>query len=385
MNFPLASGSAEMIGEEALAVRLSSGAKLRVKLGIDPTAPDLHLGHAIVLKKLREFQDAGHQAVLVIGDFTAMIGDPSGRAGAREPLTKEAVEANLSQFLEQACRILDRKTLEVRRNSEWFGKFLLADTLSLMGRVTLQQLSQREDFAKRLADEKPVGFHELMYPLLQAHDSVVLDADIELGGMDQRLNLIAGRHLMEKMGKPAQAIMMMPLLVGLDGERKMSKSLGNYIGITDAPDDMFGKTMSIPDALMPSWFLLLTDVEMPLRSDSGQAMKPRDAKALLARTIVTRFHGAEAGRSAEEAFVRAFSKKEMPENADELGIRNDELGIIELLILAGVKSKGEAKRLIEQGGVKLDGESLKDADAKITIRSGMILQIGKLKAFRLVK
>lgn len=371
-------GVAEAIGEEELAVRIASGAKLRVKLGIDPTSPDLHLGHAVVLRKLRAFQDAGHQAVLVIGDFTAMIGDPSGRAGARESLTKEQVESNLVKFLDQACLILDRKSIEVRRNSEWFGQSTFADGLALMGRFTLQQMSQREDFVKRVAEGKPVASNEIVYPMLQAYDSVMLKADVELGGTDQKLNLIAGRHLMEKMGLAPQAIVMMPLLIGTDGERKMSKSLGNYIALNDAPNEMFGKVMGLSDALMPNWFELLTDISVP------EELKPRDAKALLARTIVAHYHGAEAGERAEQNFTEMFSEKKMPENIPELRGLTPQSTVAHALRAAGVAdSAGSARRLIEQGGVKLDGKIVTDPTA--SIGNAKVLQSGKRHFFKIKK
>ena len=369
-------GAAETIGRDAVEAALAAKKTLRVKLGIDPTAPDLHLGHAVVLRKLREFQDAGHQAVLVIGDFTATIGDPSGRPGAREPLAKEDVKKNLKRFLAQASLILDEKTLEVRHNSEWFGKMGLRDLMGLVSNFTLQQISERDDFAKRIVQEQPVGLHELMYPILQAYDSCRLDADIELGGLDQRLNLIAGRHLMHKIGVTPQALIMMPLLIGTDGDRKMSKSIGNYVGLTDAPDDMLGKIMSIPDALMPNWFELLTELPMP------EDAKPRDAKMLLAKTVVDAFHGAGAGERAEEAFISKFSKKELPTKAADLSVPAD-AALMEILIAAGTKSKAEAKRLVMQGGVKIDGAAQADPDAKAGFKDGSVLQIGKLKAFTL--
>lgn len=373
----LTTGAAEIIIPEDLHKELSSGKKLRVKFGIDPTAPDLHLGHTVVLRKLREFQDAEHQAVLIIGDFTATIGDPSGKAGAREPLTREQVQKNLERFLDQAGKVLDTAKLEVRHNSEWLAPLQLSHVLALHARFTLQQLSQREDFAKRVREGNPIGIHELDYPMLQAYDSVVVKADIELGGVDQKLNLIAGRHLMGKMGMAPQQIILMPLLIGTDGTRKMSKSLKNYISLNDAPNDMFGKLMVIPDALMPSYFELLTDISAPAR------MNPRDAKLLLAQTIVGRYHGREAGESAATNFIKVFSQKKQPEDIPELPIPHSPFPLIELLLQAGVNSKSEARRLIRQGGIKINNEVKKDPEEIITVVNDMILHIGKRQFFRL--
>lgn len=373
----LTQGVAEIIIKEDLEKELDSGKKLRVKLGIDPTSPDLHLGHTVPLRTLRQFQDAGHQAVLIIGDTTALIGDPSGRSGAREPLTQEQIEKNLERFLDQAGKVLNLKTLEVRRNSEWLTDMRLPAVIALHACFTLQQLSQREDFAKRVREENPVGFNELDYPLLQAYDSVMIKADIELGGIDQKLNLLAGRHLMEKMGITPQQIIMTPLLIGTDGTRKMSKSLGNYISLQDEPNNMFGKLMAVPDELIPKYFKLLTDVEMP------KVKNPRDAKLTLAKTIVNMYHGTKAGERAKEYFIKTFSKKEMPEDIPALQIAKREAHIIDILLAAGIKSKNEARRLVRQGGVKINNEIKKDPEEIITIANDMILRIGKRQFFRL--
>jgi len=373
----LTRGVAEILIKEDLEKELGSGKKLRVKLGIDPTAPDLHLGHTVPLRTLRAFQDTGHQAVLIIGDFTALIGDPSGRLGARTPLTKEQIEKNLEHFLAQAGKVLNLKTLEVRRNSGWFLDMRLPDVLALHARFTLQQLSQREDFAKRVREENPVGLHELDYPLLQAYDSVMVQADAELGGIDQKLNLLAGRHLMEKMGLAPQHIIMTPLLLGTDGVKKMSKSLGNYIGLQDEPNDMFGKLMAVPDALVPSYFELLTDSEVP------HTKNPRDAKLTLAKTIVSLYHGTKAGERAETFFIKTFSKKEVPEDIPELRINNKVVGIMELLIAAGVQSKSEARRLIAGGAIKIDGMVKKNPEEMMLVHDNAVFQIGKRKFFKL--
>ncbi len=374
----LGRGVEEVIDRAHLEQSLNSGKKLRVKLGIDPTSPDLHLGHAVVLRKLRQFQDAGHQAVLIIGDFTATIGDPSGRAGAREALTAGQVEENKKRYLEQAGKILDLKSLEVRHNREWFGSMLLEQSEKLRAMFTIQQLTQREDFAKRLAENSPLFSHELDYPIMQAYDSVMIEADLELGGVDQKLNLITGRHLMEKMGLEAQDVLTVPLLEGVDGVKKMSKSVGNYIALETEPNDMFGKIMTVPDVLIDKYYNLLTDEER--KTDD-----PREAKLELGRIIVDMYHGAGVGERAREEFVRVFSKKEKPEEMQELLIANRELPIVDLLLAAGVTSKSEARRLIEQGGVKINDEVKRDADEILDLKSGDILQIGKRKFFRLTK
>ena len=374
----LTRGIAEIIGQDAIEIAVSTGKKLRVKLGIDPTAPDLHLGHAVVLKKLREFQDAGHQAVLIIGDFTAMIGDPTGKSEARPPLTAENVAGNMKDFLAQAGKILDVEKLEVRHNSEWLGQQSnMAFVLELLRGATMQQMLHRADFKKRIAAGEDITFAELMYPILQGYDSVAVQADVELGGTDQKFNLLVGRRVQRSFDVPEQNIVMVPLLIGLDGERKMSKSLGNYIGIADDADTMFGKVMSTPDAIMGQYFTLLTDIPMP----SG--MKPRDAKILLATTITDAYHGAGAGERAAAAFAKKFSGKELPTDAPDLEIPDKDISLIDLVLLAGASSKSEARRLIEQGGVKIDGTAHTDPDAKPHIKGGLVLQIGKLKAFTL--
>ncbi len=361
-----------------LEAALASGKKLRVKFGIDPTAPDLHLGHAVVLRKLRAFQDAGHQAVLIIGDFTAMIGDPTGKSTTRPTLTKEQVKANLDTYLAQAGAILDIKTTEIRHNSEWLNESL-PKLIELMGKVSIQQVLHRADFKKRMGEEVDISMLEIMYPLLQGYDSVAVRADVELGGTDQTFNMLMGRRVQRAFNTPEQDVMTLPLIEGTDGEHKMSKSLGNYIALKDVPEDMFGKIMSLPDNLMPKYFALLTDIAMPAD------MKPRDTKALLARTIVADYHGAKAGENAEQEFMRVHGKKEMPADMPELYITSSEVNIIDLLLLAEVKSKAEARRLIEQGGVKIDGATITQAETPIAAADGTVLQIGKLKFFRIKK
>jgi tyrosyl-tRNA synthetase len=361
-----------------LEAALASGAKLRVKFGIDPTAPDLHLGHAVILRKLRAFQDAGHQAVLIIGDFTAMIGDPTGKSTTRPTLTKEQVKANLDTYLAQAGAILDIKTVEIRHNSEWLSESL-PKLIELMGKVSIQQVLHRTDFKKRMGEDIDISMLEIMYPLLQGYDSVAVKADLELGGTDQTFNMLMGRRVQRAFNVPEQDVMTLPLIEGTDGEHKMSKSLGNYIALNDNPFDMFGKIMSLPDALMPKYFALLTDIPMPAD------MKPRDAKALLARTIVHGYYGAQAGENAEKEFANVHGKKEMPADMPELYITAGEIKIIDLLLLAEVKSKAEARRLVEQGGVKIDGAAVTETEAPLAIKDGTLLQIGKLKFFRIKK
>ncbi len=368
---------AEEIADKAhLEAALASGKKLRVKFGIDPTAPDLHLGHTVPLRKLRAFQDAGHQAVLIIGDFTAMIGDPTGKSVTRPTLTKDEVAANLETYLAQAGRVVDISKAEIRRNSEWLGESL-PRLIELMSKVTVQQVLHRGDFKKRIAEDADISMLEILYPLMQGYDSVAVKADVELGGTDQTFNMLMGRRVQRAFGMDEQDVMMLPLIEGTDGEKKMSKSLGNYIALNDAPDDMFGKIMSAPDALMPKYFALLTDVAMP------EGASPRDAKALLARTLTTMYHGAGAGERAEADFIRKFSKGGLPTDMPDLYLTEAEVPIIALLMLAEVKSKAEARRLVEQGGVKIAGAAQANPDATIAITDGDVLQIGKLKAFRL--
>jgi tyrosyl-tRNA synthetase len=374
---PLLRGAVDVVERESLEAALAAGKRLRVKLGIDPTAPDLHLGHAVLLRKLRSFQDAGHAAVLIIGDFTATIGDPSGKSAARPPLTESQVRDNMRAYLAQAGKILDTAALEVRRNSEWLGDSFRT-ILSLLRAASVQQALHRADFAKRMEEGNEISIIELVYPLLQGYDSVAIGADLELGGTDQLFNVLMGRQVQKEFGKPAQHIATMPLLEGTDGVRKMSKSAGNYIALADAPADMYGKIMSVPDALMPKYFELLTDLSFP------HDLPPREAKGLLARTIVAWLHGAEEARTAEEAFIKQFAKKETPEDAPELRITDNGLGITELLTAAGVKSKSEARRLIEQGGVSLDGAPVTDPGTAAAYRNGSVLQIGKRHFFKIV-
>ena len=343
--------------QDHLRSRLERGEKLRVKLGLDPTAPDLHVGHLVVLDTLRAFQDDGHTVVLIIGDYTALIGDPSGRSETRPILTPEQVAANAETYFEQADLVLDRERTEVRHNSEWLAPMTAADILRLMGKATLQQVLQREDFAERIKAGAAVGAHEVLYPFNQAYDSVAVKADVEIGGTDQLFNLLFGREIQKAYGQEPQDVAVFPLLEGLDGSQKMSKSLGNYIGISEPPEEIYGKTMSIPDPLIEKYVRLISGLDTTQQAEV-LAMKPRDAKGALARRLVRRLHGEEAAAAAEEDFDRRFRKREIPEIVEEHVIAGP-TDIVSLLVATGIaKSGNEARRLVEQGGVRVNGEKV---------------------------
>jgi len=373
----LTRGVEEIIIKEHLEESLKSGKKLRVKFGIDPTAPDFHLGHTVVLRKLRQFQNLGHKAVLIIGDFTAEIGDPSGRSEERKTLSESEVKKNMEGYLEQAGKIIDVKKAEVRYNGEWHTKRGLKKILELMRSTTIQQILKREDFQKRLSQDAEISLLETVYSLLQGYDSVAIEADVELGGTDQKLNLLAGRRVQRYYNVPEQDILIVPLIEGTDGIRKMSKGYSNYIGLTEKPKEMFGKIMSVPDNLLEKYFVTLTDIDIP------KDKNPRDQKLLLAETIVGMYHSENDAKKTKEEFIRVFSKKEMPEEIPQLRIKNDVLGIVDLLIEAGVKSKSEARRLIKQGGVKIDDEIKKDPTETLNLKGGEILRIGKRRFCRI--
>jgi tyrosyl-tRNA synthetase len=340
--------------EEHLRSRLERGDSLRVKLGLDPTAPDLHVGHLVVLDVLRAFQDDGHTVVLIVGDFTAMIGDPSGRSETRPILTREQVDAAARTYLEQIHLVLDRERLEVRRNSEWLGEMKGADVLRLLGRATLQQVLQREDFADRLKAGTPIGAHEILYPFNQAYDSVAIHADVEIGGTDQLFNLLFGREIQKAYGQEPQDIAVFPLLEGTDGSMKMGKSLGNYIGLAEPPEEIYGKTMSIPDSLIEKYLKLVSGLN-GAQIITALASGPRYAKGALARQLVKRLHGEEAGVRAEAAFVKQFVKRETPDEIPEHPIAGP-TDLVSILVSAGLaKSRNDARRLIEQGGVRING------------------------------
>ncbi len=365
---------------------LATGKPLRVKLGIDPSAPELTLGHAVVLRKLRQFQDLGHWAVLVVGDFTARIGDPSGRSKTREPLSPETVAENMKTYRDQAFRILDPARTEVRYNSEWLAELSFADVLKLTSHYTVARMLEREDFARRFQEGSPISIMEFLYPLAQAYDSVAVEADVELGGSDQRFNLLVGRDIQEAYGQEPQVILTMPLLVGTDGVRKMSKSWGNYIGLADPPEEQFGRIMAIPDELMPQYFRLLTDIEW---EDVAQ-LHPKEAKKRLAWTIVAQLHGVDEADSAQAHFSRVFEEEKPPEALREVSVGQwvdaaGEVPTVELLVASGlVSSKSEARRLLAQGGVWLDGVKVPEDQVRVRVQPGMILRVGRRRFVRLI-
>lgn len=369
---------------EELTRKLATGRQLRIKLGMDPTAPDLHLGHSVVLRKLRQFQDLGHKAVLIIGDYTARIGDPTGRDTTRPVLGEDAINANAETYLQQAGRILDMspEKLEVRHNSEWLSQLTFADVLRLTGQVTVQQMLHRENFANRMSQGKEIVLSEFMYPLMQGYDSVVIKADVELGGTDQTFNNLVGRDLMGRYGLEKQVVMVLPILVGLDGVEKMSKSKGNYVAITEAPDEMFGKVMSIPDALMSNYFTLLTSLpseRITSLLDSSQT-HPREAKEILGRVLVEGFHGRQAANDASDEFRRRFSQGQLPSDLEEKMVAGGSMDIVALMTQVGfAASKGEARRLIAQGAVSIDGQKINDITAAVDLTSPRILKVGKLR------
>ena len=359
--------------------RLERGDKLRIKLGLDPTAPDLHIGHLVVLDTLRAFQDEGHTVVLIIGDYTAMIGDPSGRSETRPVLTAAQVAANAETYFEQVDLVLDRTRMEVRHNSEWLAPMTAADILRLMGRATLQQILQREDFAERIKTGAPIGAHELLYPFNQAYDSVAVRADVEIGGTDQLFNLLFGREIQKAYGQEPQDVAVFPLLEGTDGVQKMSKSLGNFIGISEPPEEIYGKTMSISDQLTEKYLRLISGLS-PAEIDSTLKLKPRDAKAALARQLVTRLHGEEAAARAEADFDVRFRKRDVPEDVPERAISDVKDLVGTLVEVEFAKSRGDAKRLIDQGGVRVNGEK---ASTETSLHDSDILQAGKRNFVRI--
>jgi len=367
--------------EDHLRARIERGDKLRVKLGLDPTAPDIHIGHLVVLDVLRAFQDHGHTVVLIVGDFTAMIGDPSGRSETRPILTREQVDANAKTYFDQIFLVLDRDKTEVHGNAEWLAELSAADVLRLLGKATLQQVLQREDFAQRFKEGAAIGAHEILYPFNQAYDSVAVRADVEIGGTDQLFNLLFGRDIQEAYGQEPQDIAVFPLLEGLDGTQKMSKSLGNYIGVSEAPEQIYGKTMSIPDRLLEK-YLRLTSGLGRKEADEVLALKPRDAKAALARRLVERLHGEEAAARAEADFDNRFRDRGMPQDIPERSVANLE-DLPGVLVESGLApSRGRARGLIEQGGVRVNGEKI-GLDWKL--QDGDVVQVGKRNFVRIRK
>ena len=376
-------GADELIVAEELARKLASGRKLRVKLGLDPTAPDLHLGHTVVINKLRDFQELGHQVQFLIGDFTGMIGDPSGRNQTRPPLTKEEILQNAKTYQQQVFKILDPERTQVLFNSEWSNQLGAEGMIRLAARYTVARLLERDDFNKRFSSNQPISVHELLYPLMQGYDSVAMKADVELGGTDQKFNLLVGRELQKQYGQEPQCILTMPLLEGLDGREKMSKSLGNYVGITEPPREMFGKLMSISDQLMWRYITLLSFAsEQEIRR--WKKDKPRDVKARFAKEIVARFHDRSAAEEAEAEFEQRFRHGVLPQDMPEVKVTlAGDWTFAQLLKLAGlVESTSEANRLIEQGGVKVDGERLSDRSLKAARGRTYVIQVGKRKFAR---
>jgi len=383
----LLKGSVACHTAEDLGLRLLSGRPLRVKAGFDPTAPDLHLGHGVLLRKMAQFQKLGHTVIFLIGDFTGMIGDPTGKKATRPPLSREEVNANAETYKAQVFKVLDPDLTEIRFNSEWLGSLVGEDWIRLAAKITVAQLLERNDFSKRMAAGEPIALHELLYPLVQAYDSVALKCDVELGGNDQLFNLMRGRDLQIAFDQAPQVVLTVPLLTGIDGVEKMSKSLGNYIGFTEDADTQFGKTMSISDETMWSWYLLLTDM-MPSRIEALKNGHPMDAKKALARYITAQFHGDAAARDAEEKWIRRFSERKV-EDAPMVAVppTNEEVPLSRLLVERGMAaSRKEAERLISQGAVSVDGQKISDSHAKVWLRTGddLLVRAGKLKLQRWV-
>lgn len=390
------SGAAQIVPESALIEKLERGVPLNVKLGVDPTAPDIHLGHAVPLRKLRQFQDLGHEVTLIIGDGTALIGDPSGRNTTRPQLTRDEIQANAQTYVDQAFKVLDPEKTTLRYNSEWILDLDMEGLLKLLSHFTVARILERDDFHNRYTSGQPISLHEFLYPVMQAYDSVVIKADVELGGTDQLFNLLAGRELMEKMGLPAQVCLTLPLLEGTDGVRKMSKSYGNYIGLTDAPEDMFGKTMSIPDELMVKYFRLAStedveDIDAIERGLADASLHPNKVKRQLARNIVASYHGEEAALAAEAHFDKVFKAHEAPDDVPVFGepLPLNSEGVVYLpglLQQAGLAaSAGEARRLIDGGGVKLNDQTMPAKTYNIAPEElqGALLKVGKRKFLKI--
>lgn len=383
-------GVEDLLPEDELIAKLKEGRPLRVKLGADPTAPDIHLGHTVILTKLRQFQDLGHEVIFLIGDFTGMVGDPSGKNTTRPPLTKEQVMANAETYKEQVFKVLDPAKTRIEFNSSWLGEMGAEGMIRLASRQTVARMLERDDFKKRFHDHQSIAIHEFMYPLLQGYDSVALEADVELGGTDQRFNLLMGRELQKEYGQKPQIVITMPLLVGLDCEKKMSKSAHNYIGISEAPSEMFGKVMSISDDLMWDWYVLLSFRPLAEIDDfkarvAAGTLNPRDVKVWLAKEIIARFHSQADADAAEQEFINRFQKGAMPDEMPELTLDAGSEGIAIANLLKDadlVASTSEALRMIKQGGVKIDGEKVDDAKLTLSAGSTAVYQVGKRKFAR---
>jgi tyrosyl-tRNA synthetase len=388
-------GAVEIIPEDELVKKIERSIKenkpLNIKLGCDPSRPDLHIGHSVVLKKLAQFQILGHQAILIVGDFTGMIGDPSGRNSTRPALTLEQTRINGESYFQQASKILDKDKTKIVYNSDWLAKMNFEEVIKLSSKYTVARMIERDDFTKRFKAGEPISVHEFLYPLAQAMDSVAINSDVELGGTDQKFNLLVGRDIQREYGIEPQVILTMPLLVGTDGIEKMSKSLDNYIGISDPPQQIFGRTLSIPDNLIYTYFVLTTDVSEEKLTEIQKKMNdektnPRDLKRELARILVEMYHDSEAAKTAEEEFDRIFINKGLPDEIPEFKIEESkEINVLELIVLVNfAPSKGEARRLVIQGGVSIDGEKINDPLKQLKITQGMILKVGKRKFVKLI-
>lgn len=385
----LTRGVQEVIVRGNLEKRLLSGKKLRVKLGVDPTSPLLHLGHTVVLRKLKHYQDLGHQVIFLIGDFTARVGDPSDKLSARKPLTDKEITKNIETYKKQVGKVLDLSKVEIRHNMEWYKEMDLAELIQLMSLFSVNQMMERDMFQKRVSQKRPVWIHELMYPVLQGYDSVALQADIELGGTDQTFNMLTARTIQPSYDQPPQDIMTVQLLEGTDGKDKMSKSVGNTINLDDTPQEMFGKTMAIPDSLITKYFRLLTDIPIEDINKFESAMaagnNPRDYKARLAVELVTMFHSKEKALRAEKDFRATFSDGLTPKDIPEFGVKEGQYGLIDIVATTKLAaSKSEARRLIEQGAVEVDGQVMKDWKVRVKVKKGMVVKAGKRKFVRLV-
>lgn len=383
-------GVEEVIDKSGLTKKLASGKQLRIKFGIDPTAADIHLGHSVAMRKLAQFQQLGHKAILIIGEFTALIGDPSGRVSSRPPLNPEQIRDNMKNYINQAAKVIDIGKAEIHYNSEWFGNKPMSFLMDLAGRFTVARLIEREDFQKRLKEGMDVSMLELLYPLLQGYDSVAINADVELGGYDQRLNLLFGRKVQRAFNQPEQDVMMVPLLIGTDGEKKMSKSIGNYIRVDEEANKMFAQLMSVQDKNIWEYLSLLTDMpqekieELKKEVDFGKT-HPKDAKKIMAQMVVEIYKGVEPSKAAEEEFVNTTQKGKLPSNIPTLDIGvKEEINVADLLVkLNAVSSKGEARRLSEQNGVKIDGQIKNNWKEMVKVKSGMVVRIGKSKFFKI--
>jgi tyrosyl-tRNA synthetase len=381
-------GTVEIFAEAELSEKLKSGHQLRIKLGLDPTSPDIHLGHTVVLRKMRQFQDLGHKAVLIIGDYTARIGDPTGQNATRPMLSPEQIEKNAETYFQQAGKILDTSAdkLEVRYNSEWLEKLTLMELIQIAAKKTISQMLQRDSFKLRLDKGIDVYTHEFIYPLMQGYDSVVVKSDVELGGTDQTFNNLVGRDIQKAYNLAQQVVITVPILVGLDGKEKMSKSKGNYIGVTDEPNDMFGKVMSISDDMMANYFTLLTDLaaEKIAELTNSQKTHPKEAKVLLGKTIVSQFYDANTAESAAEQFKKVFAQKQLPDEIPEVQLPGQPISVKQLLVTCKlVETGGEAKRMCAQSAVTIDGQKITDPNAQISPKSGMTIQVGKRKFARI--